>query len=441
MKFRSYSAYLLSLLVLVLLLTISLPIISFAQERDEDSIIVDSIPRVAIIWFGNKIIHPQLQPAVFPASEVEVRAEEVVYTSSGERYVFWSWSDGVKDNPRRVSAGQDAIAIYKRQVRIEVINGSGSGWYFVGERVKIWVENTVVYLNGRERLIFKGWAGARVGPASEVYITASTPLVIEAIWEKQYKLETIGDIELIGEGWYEQGSQAIVYAPLVSYISGGERLKFSQLIPLSPNLISCLSPECNIVTVAMSNPAVIAAEYVRECKLDIILPEGAQEKWHPCGSITTVKAEQFIEISEDIRLRFKRWIINGEEYRDLIAAVKVNGPTMAIAEYVKEYMVKIVSPMGTDIRWVEEGRSISLTPPRESTTYLLANFNFKGWRGYGENSSLTLDSVNEPMTIRAEYALEPDYISIASLLGSVSAIIIVYTFVRSRRASPTSSSS
>ncbi|HIQ29530.1 MAG TPA: hypothetical protein EYH45_03095 [Candidatus Caldiarchaeum subterraneum] len=422
--------YLRSILAASLLLFIILAGAPQANGEQDETILVDSIPRVAVMWVGNEIIHPSRQPAVIQASEVEVRAEEVVYTSPGERYVFWSWSDGVMDNPRKISAGQDAVAIYKRQVRVDVIKGNGSGWYFVGETVRIWVEKTILHVDEGERMVFKGWAGGVVSPSPEVYINVVSPLVVEALWERQYKLETLGDLGIIGGGWYKEGEQAIVYASTVVEVSEGERMRFSRFTPLSPNILSCISPECNIVSITMSRPAVVKAEYARECRLSIILPDQTLEQWHPCGAITTIKADSFIVVGESTRLRFKAWSINGVENRDLFATVKVDEPTIAVAEYVREYLVTVISPMGTRTIWVEAGEGIRLTPPRESTTYLLANFNFKGWRGYGDEKVLDIREVTEPIVVIAEYALEPDYITITTLLSAISAIIVVYTIVK-----------
>lgn len=82
-----------------------------------------------------------------------------------------------------------------------------------------------------------------------------------------------------------------------------------------------------------------------------------------------------------------------------------------------------MTPFGNSAEWAEAGSLKTLYPPQASTTYILASYVFKQWRNYGGGPSLTI-RVENPITIIAEYTLQPDYTSLSILSAAVTAIAL-----------------
>jgi hypothetical protein len=410
-----------SLLLLLLVRPIGVAVPAYADE----AVVIDTVPRIGMLYLGNTLVPPSVQPlSINPQRGETVRAEETVYTAPGERFVFWRWSDRVDQPERDVTAGERLLAIYRKQVEVRVIGASGSGWYFVGDEVVVRVPSTTLQLDEERRLIFDGWAGEELPPEPEVRFVAVRPVVIRALWVPEYLLRITGEDGSVGQGWYREGSKAIVHARPVTYVSDRERLVLSEVTPLTPNHVTCLNVGCSSFMVEMDRPATLALRHKRECRIAIETLEGYEERWEECGRQVVLKAPLQVSLSEDVRLRLEAWDIDGQIIEAPIAQVKLDKPIDVKAKYVTEYLVRIVTPFWSGSEWTQEGSRKLIRPPEAATSYILASYVFKGWRGYGYTDPLVI-TVNSPTTIYAEYALQPDYASIAILSASVSALVFV----------------
>lgn len=92
-------------------------------------------------------------------------------------------------------------------VQSEYGNLSSSGWFTKGTPLDLGTGSADVQLGNGSRVVFKGW---NVTVPSAV----TSPLVIGAVWSRQFLLRVVDDQGyLISETWYDSGSKVSVVAP------------------------------------------------------------------------------------------------------------------------------------------------------------------------------------------------------------------------------------
>ncbi len=120
----------------------------------------------------------------FPGTSHSVSAAPTVEGGEGTKYVFTSWSDGIKTPSRTVTAAQTITlgANYTRQYRLTVSTeygtAHGGGWYDEGSEAEIWVEGGTAWYRA-----FAGWEGDIEAGSNDVRILVGAPTTQAATWK------------------------------------------------------------------------------------------------------------------------------------------------------------------------------------------------------------------------------------------------------------------
>ena len=436
MRYSGSSWLLISIILMASLVTFSMPSV---YAEDYASLTVDSVPRVATIMVNDRIIPPQIQPYTIKLprnTEVKVSVDSVSYAEDeGVRYIFYSWDDSSTSNPRTLKLVENTtyvIAIMKKQYRVTVISDigfvNGSGWYDAGSMVKVWAKPVIEAGRG-ERYVFHSWSYGYRPFSPENEFTVQRPITVKAKYFHEYYVNISSNVNLsiCCPGWYREGEVVTVWAK--DYVlEDGVRLRFKRWISNTP--VSFIRPGVSesIIEIVANKPVQLIAEYERECHVAVYDPYGGpMEEWVSCGSYIPLKAKPTVSLSEDVRMVFDSFIINGaRRVKDPSALIKIDRSTTIQVIYKKEYLVRVTTPYGVKRYWVGENETFTLIPPRESVTYILANFNFKGWSGIPcEPGGRAVIRVDSPKYISAEYALEPDYVNISVICVTIIIIFLI----------------
>ena len=65
----------------------------------------------------------------------------------------------------------------------------------------------------RERYVFKEWQGKEGLEGNDLNLTVNSPLSLEAVYQRQFKLNVKSPYGASGEGWYDEGEKTIIMAP------------------------------------------------------------------------------------------------------------------------------------------------------------------------------------------------------------------------------------
>lgn len=142
-----------------------------------------------------------------------------------EKLVFEKWSDGVEDNPRKVSLFEDTSleALYAKYYWIEVESGygtaAGSGYYKDGSIATISVSPTEVQVGGGKVAVFKGWErnGEFISTKQTLKVSVTGPATYTAVWaieeeapeEEKFTVEAYSPYGAVsGAGTYGKGETA-----------------------------------------------------------------------------------------------------------------------------------------------------------------------------------------------------------------------------------------
>ena len=432
-----------SLITLAFLAILCIP---SACAEDTVVLVVDSVPRVATIKVNDYVIPPQIQPYSLKFSrgaEVMISVDSVSYVQDeGVRYVFHSWEDGSTSNPRTLKLVGNMtyiMAVMKKQYRVTVISDigfvNGSGWYDAGSLVKIKSE-PVIRVGKGERYVFHSWSYGYRPFSPENEFVVQRPITVEAKYVHEYyvNVSSNGGFNVCCPGWYKEGDMVTVWAERCVE-EDGVRICFKRWISNTPILSTHFREGDNVAEILVNRPIQLVAEYEKECRVIIYDPYSKpKEEWVPCGSRFPVSVKPVVSLGEEVRAVFNGFVVNGvKRLRDPSALIVVDGPTVVEAVYKREYLVRVTTPYGVKSYWVGENETLVLTPPKESVTYILANLNFKGWRGIGyEAGGRAVIRVDSPKHISAEYALEPDYTNILIVCAMITVIFTVDRLTRKR---------
>jgi len=86
-------------------------------------------------------------------------------------------------------------------------------WFKAGDTVQVSVKPVIEVVQKEVRYVFKGWSDPSIPQIPSLTISVDKPLRIQAIYEKQYMVEAVGEYGVSGAGWYPENSTAILRAP------------------------------------------------------------------------------------------------------------------------------------------------------------------------------------------------------------------------------------
>ncbi|MEM2654112.1 MAG: hypothetical protein QXV59_07380 [Nitrososphaerota archaeon] len=154
-----------------------------------------------------------------------IATKPVIYLSDEERLVFTGW-ESIGAVPVIISNPQNSIIVinvkgpyilranYERQYRVEVTSPKGvlfKGWVKDGETIRIQAD-PIIQLLEDTRLRFVEWSLTDLPKVPDVTLQVHKPYNFTAIYVRQYYLSVDSQYGAAGEGWYDEGTFAVVRA-------------------------------------------------------------------------------------------------------------------------------------------------------------------------------------------------------------------------------------
>jgi len=166
--------------------------------------------------------------------------------------------------------------IYTEAFLVEASNFGGvlfQGWVQNGQEVEIEAPALVEVSNERERYVFQGWQGKEGLEGNELNLAVYGPLALEAVYQRQFKLNVSSPYGASGEGWYNEGEKAIIMAPQEPQSMLFFKREFDRFLGFGNGGYgddSSLS-ENAITTVQVNEPMTVTAAYRSEINPKVLI--------------------------------------------------------------------------------------------------------------------------------------------------------------------------
>jgi len=168
--------------------------------------------------------------------------QTVVQTSPNTRYIFSHWSGDYSgmgsSGSVTVNGATKITAVYQLQYYLtvnsqpqSVPSPQGAGWYNANDTATVNSPGQTINADNQSRLVMQGWAidGQNALPSAMLSVTMNAPHSVTAVYGQQYYLTVQTDQgTATGQGWYDSGSTAQIYASTppstnygVSYVFNG----------------------------------------------------------------------------------------------------------------------------------------------------------------------------------------------------------------------------
>lgn len=189
-------------------------------------------------------------------------------------------------------------------------------------------------------------------------------------------------------------------------------------------------------------------EYIMEHEVYVMDPYGVKSiEWVKDGESIILSAKNLIVIKDEPNVKeraiFKNWIVNGILIENNVIPLKIDKPTVAIAEYIFEtkYKVNVYSEFGTPLLSKPDGWYFK---GEDATVSIEPEISMKGWKGiFGgkivfngwysekglESKSVTFNFVvDEPKNLEVKWVIDESR-PIIIVLTLTSLVIAVFIFI------------
>ncbi len=153
-------------------------------------------------------------------------SQNIIQTSPNTRYVFSRWTGDYSGTGTSgtvtVNGAMKIVAAYQLQYYLSVSSQPGSvpkpqgeGWYNAGDTVTVTNAGQTLGGDGGSRLVFQGWNvdGQNTQAGGSMMLKMDAPHSATAQYKQQYYLKVLTDQGVAsGEGWYDAGTPAQIYA-------------------------------------------------------------------------------------------------------------------------------------------------------------------------------------------------------------------------------------
>jgi len=424
---------LLSIMLLLILLSSRA---CLAAPEEEDYGYIASEPEYPLLLRGIYVDGEHVRVKSLPVN-VEagstVCVAPAIYTDIDRRYAFRGWDDGLGNPCRAVSANATYTAVYVEQVLVQVFSElreySRSFWVDVGEMVNLTVPEIVEKEGVQYR--FVEWSGGERPWSPTNHLVAVKPVRVELKWEPRYLLALTSSHGVLvnGSGYYGFGSIAVISAPDEVVLEPGRKLVFERWVSVGPIPAIIPNEGSSTTTLRVEGPYIIKAVYSEMYYVEVlgVAGETVVKRWAKAGEVVQVSVKPVVEvIKNEVRYVFRGW---SEPSLPQIPSftVSVEKPLIVKAIYEREYMVEAVGEYGiSGGGWYPENSTAILKVPATPRTMLLLKTVFNGWAGDLEDTvrrgETLIVYVRRPVKIKAMYSIEPDYISIAVLVGVIAVL-------------------
>ena len=168
-------------------------------------------------------------------------SQGTIQTSPNVRYLFSHWSgdfSGVgTSGSLTINSAMQVTAVYQLQyhldVSVEPVTAplpDGVGWYNAGDTLTLSVSGQMLGGQDGSRLVFQGWSvdGKNVQSGVSLPLKMDSAHVVTAQYKQQYYLTVRTDQGTgYGEGWYDAGNTATIYASTPVSTNYGVKIVFN----------------------------------------------------------------------------------------------------------------------------------------------------------------------------------------------------------------------
>jgi len=422
----------------------------------EYKVVVDVNPRITLVIIDGVSYTTNNLPVELWRSKdstIKISLGNVEISYGNYKYVFSSWSDGVKTVERTIIVNNPATYIAKyvlyypfnvelvakgEYVRANVyVDGVKLIGNFIPEgRHIVMVDKVVEAEPSWKRYVFAKWSTGETSNIIEINV--SSPLTIKAIYKTQYYLRIDSKFEVGGSGWYDEDSTVDISLEK-SIVDIDEDTRYS-FIGWSGDHVGSEAR----FSITMNKPKVITANWIKQYRVIVTYNPGYvgddEIRWCNENSRELFRADEIIAVSSDVRYRFLNW--EGIS-RDLNIEVTITNPLKLIKNYKRQYLVTLTSSYGNPVirelgsisGWIDYGEYITVSVEKAVGFPIRKVFN--GW--YDEQDNLiSKDSeymlrVDKPLKLNAKHT--NDYTPLLVIVGSI-AVACVSLFLYKRRVKP-----
>jgi len=160
--------------------------------------------------------------------------------------------------------------IYTESFLVEVNNFQGmlsQEWVPAGEEAEIKAPALVEVSPDRERFVFKEWQGKEGLEGNELNLTVDESLALEAIYQRQFKLNVRSPYGASGDGWYDDGQKTVIMAPREPQSMLFFKRAFDGFLGYGDGTTPWEQP---VTTVQVNEPMTVTAAYRSEINLKVL---------------------------------------------------------------------------------------------------------------------------------------------------------------------------
>ncbi len=428
------------LIVIIVILTLSSSL--KAIGGNDKAIIESNIP--VDLWVsinGEEYLVPMGRNIVVPLDSQVCLLNTTVYASYDTRLTFSYWIiNGTKySNSSCINVEEPVVysAYFVKEYMVLIKSNplffTTSLWMREGGKVRYTVplevnKTSVLYK-------FAYWDLAEDPLNNTVTIAVTRPLTITAYYDVYYPVRVFLNNSSILIGWFRRGSIYYYSAKYSMVANNGTRFVLEKVVALGSTTTAVSQ---DVYLLKIDNPTTIYPVYRREYLVNISLPTGNISVWVKEGEAYSLKAPDTIQVNDSVKLMFSHW--DGDISANSPAyVVKVTRPLNIRAVYTEAFRVEIVSPLGTETRWIEKNGELVVYQPPELpgvlTSRTLDSFIVNGVRLKPNITGvLILDNVRRPLGIIVVYKTQILWLNIAVFFGFIIIVIsgyIIYTLIKS----------
>ena len=273
------------------------------------------------------------------------------------------------------------------------------------------------------RQAFSGWSDGSLSNPRQ--LTVSGNVTIQAVYATQYLLSVNPNGGVTTpSGWYQPNATVTVSAANPSNVTmNASRFLFS-------SWSGDFSSNSSTITVMMSKPVALQANWVKQYYVTIISPAGSPsgEGWYNAESVATVGVQSTVQYSNGTRLVFNGWnspVLGGNP----TTQVTVNSPISVLAVWKTQYLITAQSEYGTASGggWYDAGAAVQLSIQPEVDYGNQTRRIFTGWTGGASSTNPTLTlTANGPVNVVAGWITQYEVtFQVAGLPASTSLTLTI----------------
>ncbi|MDP3062056.1 MAG: hypothetical protein Q8O40_02400 [Chloroflexota bacterium] len=372
-------------------------------------------------------------PATLSPGSRACVSSSLTYTGEGERHRFVGWSSGSSELCQTLLAGI-TVAFFEKQVLLRISSSvksvAASKW--VPADTVVDLDAPAVVEEGGARWTFESWSVGEQPLSRATHLPMLKPQNVEARYTAEYlvQLDSLLDgVALMGGGWYQANTTAVIRAPLYEEQGADRRLKFVEWQQVGQRPLAIAGLQQQELSIPVSGPLTLRPRYVQEYLVETQNPQGVLLlTWMEKGKTLEVETPAVIDIVEgEERQRFSHWQEQVKEAVPLAQlpklSIPVDRPVRLEAVYRREFKVTLAAPYGgSGTGWYAENSTAILSVPPQPQAVLFLKKVFQGYAGYPDTGPVLQVVVQGPMSVGAIYKNEVDFrvliFVVAGLLGA-----------------------